>query len=77
MNQKIQELKERAMVDRQGHGAFGEPEFYKELDVDKFAELIVLECVRVAKSTDADDGDDYKSGRTWAGMDILKHFGVE
>ena len=49
------------------------PEEYLE----KFAELIVRECAQVAKLTEADDGDDYKSGRQWAGIDVLKHFGVE
>lgn len=42
-----------------------------------FAVLIVRECADVAKTAEPDDGDDYKSGRTWAGIDILKHFGVE
>ena len=44
---------------------------------EKFAELIVRECAKVAKKVDGDEGDDYKSGRTWAGIDVLKHFGVE
>lgn len=42
-----------------------------------FAVLVVRECAKVAKTTDADDVDDYKSGRVWASIDILKHFGVE
>ena len=44
--------------------------------LEKFAELIVRECAGIAKQTDTDDGDDYKSGRVWAGIDILKHFNV-
>ena len=47
------------------------------LDRQKFAELIVKECARVANLTEGDEGDDYTSGRTWAGIDVLKHFGVE
>jgi hypothetical protein len=47
------------------------------LDRQKFAELIVRECAQVAKEVDGDEGDDYTSGRTWAGIDVLKHFGVE
>ena len=49
-----------------------------ELDAfaEKFAELIIRECASIAKQTDADDGDDYKSGRVWASIDILKHFNV-
>ena len=45
-------------------------------EIQKFAELIVRECAGIAKQTDIDDGDDYKSGRVWAGIDILKHFNV-
>ena len=43
----------------------------------KFAELIVRECARVANLTEGDEGDDYTSGRTWAGIDVLKHYGVK
>jgi len=42
-----------------------------------FAASIVRECAVVARSTDPSDGDDYRSGRYWAGIDIKKHFGVE
>ena len=45
--------------------------------MEKFAELIVRECVRIAKTTEDDDDGEYKSGRYWAGKDILEHFGVE
>ena len=47
------------------------------LDRQKFAELIVRECARVAKITEPDAGDEYSFGRTWAGIDVLKHFGVK
>ena len=47
------------------------------LDRQKFAELIVRECADIAKKVDGDEIDDYQSGRTWAGIDVLKHFGVE
>ena len=47
------------------------------LDRQKFAELIVRECAEIAKKVDGDESDDYQSGRTWAGIDVLKHFGVE
>ena len=49
----------------------------REFDYRMFAELIVRECAQIAKEVDGDEGDDYKSGRTWAGIDVLKHFGVE
>ena len=47
------------------------------LDRQKFAELIVRECAEIAKKVDGDESDDYQSGRTWAGIDVLKYFGVE
>ena len=47
------------------------------LDRQKFAKLIVAECAKIAKKVDGDESDDYNSGRTWAGIDVLKHFGVE
>ena len=47
------------------------------LDRQKFAELIVRECARVAKEGCLPESDDYNSGRTWAGIDVLKYFGVE
>ena len=46
-------------------------------DLAKFAELIVQECAEIAKKVDGDESDDYQSGRTWAGIDVLEHFGVK
>jgi hypothetical protein len=44
----------------------------------KFAELIVRECARVAANlTEGDEELNYNSGRTWAGIDVLEHFGVK
>jgi len=37
----------------------------------------VRECADIAKGVDGDESDDYQSGRTWAGIDVLKHFGDE
>jgi hypothetical protein len=69
MNERIRLLAEQAKL---------QPYYdAQEGQIQKFAELIVRECVRVAKLTEADDGDDYKSGRQWAGFDILQHFGVK
>ena len=43
---------------------------------EKFAQLIVAECARVANLTEDYDTGDYKSGRHWASFDIKNHFGV-
>ena len=42
---KFEELKKQATVRVHSHGAFGEHESYDQLDVDKFYELVVLECI--------------------------------
>ncbi len=84
MNERINQLRLEAGISR----LHDEPKFMvavskegtviEPLDgLEKFAELIVRECADVAKTTEPDDGDDYKSGRTWAGMDILEHFGIQ
>ena len=70
MNERIKQLAVQANV---LHADF----FDNELEVEKFAELIVRECAEIAKKVDGDESDDYQSGRTWAGIDVLKHFGVE
>jgi hypothetical protein len=72
MNERIQELAEQAgLIGTNGHFE------YDFFDPEKFAELLVRECAEVAKQNDADGSLNYNSGRTWAGIDILKHFGIE
>ena len=73
MNERIRELAEQATTIEYG----ADRGFFLLLDKEKFAELIVRECAQVAKEVDGDEGDDYTSGRTWAGIDVLKHFGVK
>ena len=73
MNERIRELAEQAgAIFTDCHAAS-----LLDDEIEKFAELIVQECAQIAKEVDGDEGDDYKSGRTWAGIDVLKHFGVE
>ena len=45
----------------------------------KFAELIIRECAWIANdpAPSVYDHDSYKLGRKFAGIDVLKHFGVE
>jgi hypothetical protein len=82
MNERIEELKQQAMIEVRSHGAFGESERYRELDVDKFAELIINECADLAYA-----GEEYNKmggydrgwqrGRNDAVKKIKEHFGVE
>ena len=75
MNERIKELAvEAGMIVGEPNGFDMTRLMPKEV---KFAELIVRECAQIAKEVDGDEGDDYQSGRTWAGIDVLKHFGVE
>jgi hypothetical protein len=73
MNERIQELIKQATVEVRSHGAFGEPERYTKLDTEKFAELIIRECMSVA------DLPNNASGQ-WDHLlpseVIGKHFGV-
>ena len=75
MNERIRQLAEQAGMIVGDAGEFDMAKFMpKEV---KFAELIVRECAEIAKKVDGDESDDYQSGRTWAGIDVLKHFGVK
>jgi hypothetical protein len=60
MNERIRELEQQAMVFRAG---------IKMLDTEKFAELIVRECVGIA--------DEYDGVGSTIVSRIEKHFGVE
>ena len=86
MNPRIRELAEQAA------GNFTENfkwDYLLEIDKDifeKFAELIVRECARIATATPCPYEDEYNRiifGHTWdmasieAGREIVKHFGVE
>jgi hypothetical protein len=76
MNERIKELAEQCQIEE--YNQFGDlVEF--GLDAEKFAELLIRECAMIAQLQDSDcvvDVVDYNSGRTWAGIDILKHFGI-
>ena len=43
----------------------------------KFAELIVRECVAICQDTDGEDNIDARSGRQDCAVEIREHFGVE
>jgi hypothetical protein len=68
MNKRILELAEQATIQEGSHGAFGEPTINEYVDLEKFAELIVAECIELA-------GNHYDA--RGAVNDIKQHFGVE
>ena len=45
--------------------------------IEKFAELIVRECVAICQDIDGEDNIDARSGRQDCAVEILEHFGVE
>lgn len=82
MNQKFEELREQALreVDYllQTEGSENGAVMYREhlaMVNQRFAELIVRECVGVCKSRVGNS--DYNTGRMHCVSDLKEHFGVE
>lgn len=67
MNERIRELAEQC------HHRYSE----HNIDLEKFAELIVRECVAICQDTDGEDNIDARSGRQDCAVEIREHFGVE
>jgi hypothetical protein len=78
MNERIRELA------KQADGVFihklitGAKQYtFLEKDLEKFAELIVRECVSICQDVDGEDNIDARSGRQDCAVEIKEHFGVE
>lgn len=72
MNERILELAEQCYQIEDPHGPFPREVFNQE----KFAELIVRECVRLCN--EIEEYDEYPESEAEACAEyILKHFGVE
>jgi hypothetical protein len=69
MNERIRELAEQATSYNNSDGWL--------FDKQKFAELIVKECVAICQDTDGEDNIDARSGRQDCAVEIKEHFGVE
>ena len=80
MNERIRQLAEQAGMKECALG-YGMPEnvLWGDDQIKNFAELIVRECAWIANdpAPSVYDHDSYKLGRKFAGIDVLKHFGVE
>jgi uncharacterized membrane protein len=74
MNERIKELIDQCINERlieyDGGG-----EYVEVFDKEKFAELIVQECIQVCKSRVGNS--DYTTGRMHCVSDLKEHFGVE
>ena len=74
MNKRIRELYNQSLVVQNDDAQWIEG----ELDSEKFAELIVKECLAQVDKVDAMlDDDKEKTGVAWVGLAIAKHFGVK
>jgi len=71
MNERIRELVKQATTIEEHKWGVSYDNFNKE----KFAELIVRECIEVCKSRVGNS--DYTTGRMHCVSDIKEHFGVE
>lgn len=76
MNEKIAELKRQATIKIRSHGAFGEPESREQLDADKFAELIIRECIDICDNVQFRYGKYTFTARV-VKDEIVARFGVE
>ena len=79
MNERIKQLAEQAEINRFAYNqATMMNERVQEFDKEKFAELIVEECLAQVDKVDTMlDDDKEKTGVAWVGLAIAKHFGVE
>lgn len=73
MNERIKQLARQAQK-VVGHTDGGYTEI-KVLDQEKFAELIVIECLKMCKT--AVGNADYNTGRLHCLNNIKEHFGIE
>lgn len=76
MNERIRELAEQAGIKLPDSSEYN-GHIYRN-SIDRFAELIVKECLTQVDKVDAMlDDDKEKTGVAWVGLAIAKHFGVE
>jgi len=79
MNERIRQHAEQAneldyeTFDNYNHKTVRHYKFNKE----KFAQLIVRECIDICQDVDDDDNIDARSGRQDCAVEIKEHFGVE
>ena len=80
MNERIKELAEQAKIDYELLPEIAREPVWIALDdeLEKFAELIVQECVKVVDAmADPEDSERYFWAIQNASMKIKQHFGVE
>ena len=74
MNQRIKQLEQQCWSHRV-EGALVDGQLH--FDTEKFAQLIIRECVAICQDINGEDNIDAKSGRQDCAVEIQEHFGVE
>ena len=75
MNERIQELAEQAK--ELAEQAFREDGAKRFTTMEKFAELIIRECIEQASISNGHGNNQWDKALTFAADNIKKHFGVE
>ena len=76
MNTRIYELMREAEEEYGSHGAFGEPTVERSLNVEKFAELLIQDCIKVCLEQRDPTNLNYKPSKHFAEK-IRQHFGLK
>ena len=81
MNERIKELMGKTLDDKFSHTWDTMTHEGLLMFSEKFAELIVRECLsqvdKIRDGLEADNEDQQALGADWAGLAIARHFGVE
>ena len=80
MNERIKELRRQATLIETYTANDGTVAEGKSVDLDKFAELIVLECLEVIEAEFGGgngDGVEWDRAVDFTYNDVVKHFGLE
>jgi hypothetical protein len=77
MNERIKELAEQASLYARSDNSSMLFENFQKRYTEKFAELIVRECVAICEDTDGEHIADARWGRRCCALEIREHFGVE
>ena len=77
MNERIKELMGKTLDDKFSHTWDTMTHEGLLQFSEKFAQLIVRECVAICQDVDGEDNIDARSGRQDCAVEIKEHFGVE
>ena len=76
MNERIKQLAEQARI--KDHWSIDEGRYLTNyLNEQKFAQLIVRECIQAIQNESMNSSDEFEHGLRFAEGAILDHFGVE